>query len=159
MTASVAMRGSPGLRTILFRMLEREALGAVEHLTPVDPARADGVVADVYREIREDYALGGPMVLHSPSPLILAAMWAVLRETLIVGVVPRAHKEAVAASVSRINRCPYCVEAHGLSVAASGRRQAARPVEVAISSPSAMISFGEWWYGLRRPAALQTRFS
>ena len=117
------------VRSLMFRTLEREAVSGVKHVSAVDPARADGVVGDLYREAREDYVIGGPMTLHSPSPRIFAGMWAVLRETLIVGHVPRAHKEAVAATVSRINRCPYCVEAHGLSVAGAGAAQAARAVE------------------------------
>jgi len=113
----------------MFRTMEREAVSGVKYVSPVHPSRAEGVVGSIYGEVREDYVIAGPMTLHSPSPHVLAGMWAVLRETLVVGQVPRAHKEAVAATVSRINSCPYCIEAHGLSVAGAGATEEARAIE------------------------------
>jgi AhpD family alkylhydroperoxidase len=50
--------------------------------------------------------------LHSPTPELLAGLWGATRETEIVGHVPWPLKQAVAAAVSQINRCPYCVEIH-----------------------------------------------
>jgi AhpD family alkylhydroperoxidase len=38
---------------------------------------------------------------------------------------PRALKETVAAGVSRLNRCPFCVDAHTLMLAAAGHHAAA----------------------------------
>jgi AhpD family alkylhydroperoxidase len=42
----------------------------------------------------------------------MAACWAIMREPAVGTTVSRATKEAVAATVSKINECPYCVDAH-----------------------------------------------
>jgi AhpD family alkylhydroperoxidase len=70
-----------------------------------------------------------PLVLHSPSPALLAGAWSVLRETLLVGQVPRGLKESVASTVSAINRCPYCVDVHTMLARAAGYRDAASAVD------------------------------
>lgn len=57
--------------------------------------------------------LAPPVALHSPAPAPLAAVWMMLRETLLVtGHASRGEKEAVAAAVSEANACPYCVAVH-----------------------------------------------
>jgi len=60
-----------------------------------------------------------PFTLHSPSPELLAGAWSACRESLLVGAVRRDVKEAVAATVSRINQCPYCVDAHTIMLNAT----------------------------------------
>lgn len=98
----------------------------MRYLRPVPPARAEGLVADVYRQVRRDFGtLAAAMTLHSPVPEVLAGAWCCLREILIVGELPRVAKEVVAAAVSRANACPYCVEAHALMVGAAGEGGAA----------------------------------
>ena len=54
------------------------------------------------------------LMLHSPAPEILAAVWSVLRESLLAGETDRTTKEVVAAAVSKNNDCNYCLEAHTL---------------------------------------------
>jgi AhpD family alkylhydroperoxidase len=49
----------------------------------------------------------------------------VCRETELVGDVPRDVKEAVAAAVSQLNTCSYCVDAHTIMLCAAGNRTAA----------------------------------
>lgn len=97
----------------------------IRHLRPVPPADATGLVAEVYAQAERDFGLLPPVPLHSPIPPLLAGSWCVLRETLLVGRQPRALKEAVAAAVSRLNRCPFCVDAHTLMMAAADERRAA----------------------------------
>jgi AhpD family alkylhydroperoxidase len=95
----------------------------------VRPRAADGLVADVYGEVRHDFALlrdpagNSPFMVHSACPELLAGVWSVLYETLLVqGAVPRADKEAIAAAVSRANDCPFCVEAHAVLSEVAGAR-------------------------------------
>ncbi len=88
------------------------------------------MVADVYAQIRDEYFLAPPFTLHAPVPEILAGMWSAFRESFLAGRVARTVKEAVAAAVSRSNRCPFCVESHALSVRAGAGREAARAIEV-----------------------------
>jgi len=94
----------------------------------VGPREADGLVARVYGEVKRDFALlrdpdgNSPFLAHSPHPELLAGMWSVLYETVLVeGAVRRADKEAVAAAVSRSNDCPFCVEAHALLSGVAGQ--------------------------------------
>ncbi|MFG1780382.1 hypothetical protein ACGFIG_28615 [Micromonospora sp. NPDC049048] len=91
----------------------------VRHVTPVAPRAADGPVARVYRQMADDFGvLAPPVLLHSSAPDVLRACWLMLRETLLAeGLVGRDAKEVVAAAVSESNRCPYCVEVHGVTAA------------------------------------------
>ncbi len=85
----------------------------VRHVKPVLPARANGRLADIYAQIRRDFQLVPPLTMFSPAPELLSGVWSIWRETqFAVGKVARPFTEAVAAAVSRINDCPYCVDAH-----------------------------------------------
>ena len=55
-----------------------------------------------------------PLSIHKYDRDLFAASWACLRETLVVGRVPRYFKEAVASGASEANQCPYCVGAHSM---------------------------------------------
>ncbi len=111
------------------KVLEKQGAEGVYHLRPVRPAEAEGMVADVYAQIGDEYFLAPPFTLHSPVPEILAGMWSAFRENFLAGRVARTVKEAVATAVSRSNRCPFCVESHVLSVRAEAGREAARAIE------------------------------
>ncbi|MEU4237592.1 carboxymuconolactone decarboxylase family protein [Actinoplanes sp. NPDC026619] len=81
--------------------------------TPAPARAATGLVAEVYRQLREDFL--GPMPTFqalSPMPELLAATWALMREALLAGDTDRVDREVVAASVSRANRCRFCLDAH-----------------------------------------------
>ena len=87
--------------------------GLVRHVTPVAPDAAEGLVAEVYAQLRREFQIAPPFMLHSPAPRILAGAWSVTRESQIAsGRLARPMKEAISASVSQINTCPYCVDAH-----------------------------------------------
>jgi AhpD family alkylhydroperoxidase len=86
----------------------------------VPPEAATGLVAAVYAQLAEDFQITAPLVLHSSAPRLLAAVWCVLRETLIAGRLPRAHKEAIATGVSHANACPYCVSVHAMMLHGAG---------------------------------------
>jgi len=88
----------------------------IKYIRPVLPEQADGLAAEIYAQARREFLVAPPFVIHSPEPILLALVWAMFREALVSGSVPRAHKEAVAAGVSAINACPYCVDAHTMSL-------------------------------------------
>ncbi|WP_083449153.1 MULTISPECIES: carboxymuconolactone decarboxylase [Actinoplanes] len=78
-----------------------------------------------------------PALLHSPSPDVLAAYWAICREPLTpAGVAGRTVKEAVAAAVAVATICPYCADMHTVGLyELSGERDAEaiaqdRPAEI-----------------------------
>ncbi|WP_283133062.1 carboxymuconolactone decarboxylase family protein [Rhizohabitans arisaemae] len=105
---------------MLARATLSEMLRQIRHVVPVRPGGATGLVAEVYGQLERDFGmLAPPVILHSPAPEATAACWMVLRESLMAdGRVPRAAKEAVAATVSRGNDCPYCVDIHGSTLRA-----------------------------------------
>lgn len=85
----------------------------VRHIIPVPVKKSTGKVAQIYTQIRRDFQLVPPLTLFSASPELLAGVWSIWRESQFVqGVMPRATLEAVSAAISRINECPYCVDAH-----------------------------------------------
>lgn len=108
----------------------------IRYLQTVSPSSASGLVAEVYSQARREFGLLPPIPLHSPVPRLLAGAWCVLRETLVAGQVARPVKEALAAEISRLNRCPYCVDAHTLMLEASGERNAAQAL--ATGKPGAL---------------------
>ncbi|MFC7279734.1 carboxymuconolactone decarboxylase family protein [Paractinoplanes rhizophilus] len=80
--------------------------------TPSPPPEA-GPVAEVYRQLREDFL--GPLPTFkvlSAAPDVLAATWALMREALLAPPAARVDREVVAAAVSVANRCRFCVDAH-----------------------------------------------
>ncbi|MGW5051296.1 carboxymuconolactone decarboxylase family protein [Actinokineospora sp. NPDC004072] len=102
----------------LVRLAVRRSLRDTRHVRVLPRRRATGLVADVYRQVERDFGmLAPPVALHSAAPPVLAASWAILRETLIAdGAADRAAKEAVATGVSQANSCPYCVDVHGMTL-------------------------------------------
>src|SRR5262249_13547931 len=73
--------------------------------------------------------LPAPLVtLHAPVPAVLAGVWSILRETLLAGEVDRSHKEVIAATVSKANTCPFCVDAHTSLLHATSNHHAASAI-------------------------------
>jgi AhpD family alkylhydroperoxidase len=99
----------------------------IKHLRAVSAGMARGEVAEIYAQIRRDFGrVVEPFMLHSPIPTLLAGAWMACRETELVGKVPRGVKEAIAATVSMINRCRYCVDAHTIMLTSAGDHGAAK---------------------------------
>jgi AhpD family alkylhydroperoxidase len=123
----------------------------------VPPRKADGLVAQVYAEIRHDFgAVVEPFTLHSPAPDLLAAVWRVFRESLLIGEADRYLKEAVATAVSETNRCPWCVDAHTIMLHAADRHNVAsamrRGREPKDPEVAAVV---EWAKATRSPGAAE----
>jgi AhpD family alkylhydroperoxidase len=100
-------------------------LTQVRHVTPVRPRAAGAIASQVYEQVERDFGiLAPPVALHSPAPMVMAAVWVMLRESLVVrGQVERAAKEAVATAVSEANTCPFCETIHSGTLASlSGAR-------------------------------------
>ncbi|MFI6595169.1 carboxymuconolactone decarboxylase family protein [Nonomuraea sp. NPDC050536] len=92
------------------------------HITPIEPKAATGLAADVYQQQHADVGLRRMPALMtlSPAPDLLAATWALLRESLMAGTMSRTAREVVALGVSLANRCPFCVSAHSVFLHATG---------------------------------------
>lgn len=99
---------------------------AVHYVNPVPRGRASGLVAAVYTQLEQEFALVPPLTIHSPIPEILAGVWCVAREGYIVGRAGRADRESVAAAVSKTNECPFCIEVHSAMLHAASKHSLAR---------------------------------
>ena len=101
----------------------------VRYVKPVAVQTARGQVAQVYAQMKRDLGIiPEPFTLHSPVPELLAGIWSIFRESLLAGRVRRGVKEAVAATVSESNRCPWCVDAHTIVLYATGERGAVEAI-------------------------------
>jgi AhpD family alkylhydroperoxidase len=129
----------------------------VKYIQPVKAESAEGLVAQVYAQIKQDFgALVEPFTLHSPSPKLLAGAWIACRESELAGNVRRDIKETVAATVSKINKCPYCVDAHTIMLNATGKRSVAHAISNEhynqISDPK-MREVVKWALATRSPGS------
>jgi AhpD family alkylhydroperoxidase len=106
-----------------------KGLRLIKYIHVSKPSSATGLVAEVYSQIKNDFGrVVEPFQIHSPIPKLLAGAWMACRESELVGQVPRNLKEAVAAAVSQINQCSYCVDAHTIMLIASGQRGTASAI-------------------------------
>ncbi len=101
----------------------------IKYIRPIKPNLAKGLVADVYAQVKRDFGrVVEPFQMHSPLPKLLAGAWMVCRETELVGIAPRVTKEVVAASISQLNQCSYCVDAHTIMLIAAKENQLANAI-------------------------------
>lgn len=98
---------------------------SVSHIRQVREADASELVVQVYRQMNREFVLGPPLTVHSPIPEVLAGVWIASRESLIAGPADRIEREMIAAAVSRINACPYCVDVHSMMLDGAGRNDLA----------------------------------
>ena len=135
-------------------------------IEPITQDAATGLVARTYDAI-ETYmgapavARNGPFLAHSPDAELLAAFWSVAYETVLVdGRLPRADKHAVAAIVSKVNECPFCVETHAFY---SGLEGELSDVELLMNGLTDGITdagrrrLAEWAAATRDPMSETTR--
>jgi len=90
----------------------------IKHIEYIKKNKANGKLKQVYKHIELNFGkLAEPFVLHSLNTELTAGVWAMLYETLLVeSKVKRSLKEAIATSVSEINKCNYCVDAHSIMI-------------------------------------------
>jgi AhpD family alkylhydroperoxidase len=129
----------------------------IRYLAKMRGEPASPLVAGIFGQMRREFgAVSEPFVLQAPAPPILAAAWASLREGVLGGRVPRRIKETVAAVISRLNRCRYCVDAHTSLLHAAGGREAAWALRgrgrEAIADP-ALRAAADWAAATRSPGA------
>src|SRR6266511_3915587 len=100
----------------------------IKYVKPVQYRSATGLTADIYRQMQADFLPVPLLTLHSPVPEVMAGVWSILRETLLAGNVDRSRKAVVAATVSKTNACPFCVDAHTSMLHATANHDAASAI-------------------------------
>jgi AhpD family alkylhydroperoxidase len=91
--------------------------GLVRHIQATSPRQSTGISKKVFAQMQlENAGVHGPFLIHAAQPTLLAAVWALFRETQLASGVPRAHQETIALLIAEENRCPWCIEAHQLAL-------------------------------------------
>jgi AhpD family alkylhydroperoxidase len=89
----------------------------VRYISAASVRHSTGVTKRVFAQMQSENAgVHGPFLVHAAQPQLLAAVWALFRETQLASGVPRAHQETIALLVAEENRCPWCIEAHQLAL-------------------------------------------
>lgn len=139
------------------RLIDNLTPQQVRYLTPLLPHQTEGRLAEIYQQIRRDFQVVPPLTLHSQEPDLLAAVWAMVRESqIVVGRISRADKEALCSAVSDANHCPYCVDAHlGMLTASGAGKSSALLFDGAIDelSDPRVRSLVAWASVTRQPGA------
>lgn len=94
------------------------ATQGVNFVKPIAPSKATGKLAEVYQQIQKDFMIATPFTVHSSHADLVMGTFAMERESMFYGIVPREQKESIAAGVSTTNECPYCIDAHTMMMAA-----------------------------------------
>ena len=63
------------LENMIFTTIAPKTL---HHVQAVKYNAAEGLVADVYEQMRRDLAVAPPFTLHSPLPQVMAGVWSIL---------------------------------------------------------------------------------
>lgn len=81
----------------------------VRYVTPVPYTKADGLVAEVYELVADEFFINGAITTHSVRPQLLAGMWCGGRELVLAqGHYGRDVKEGLGVSFAQTNGCTYC---------------------------------------------------
>lgn len=85
----------------------------IKFITSIPQAKAEGIVAEVYRDMKKTFVFAEPVSLHAPAPNLLKSFWSVFRDVMIgAGESTRWEREVVAGAVSTANACHFCSVTH-----------------------------------------------
>jgi AhpD family alkylhydroperoxidase len=93
----------------------------VKYLTVESVRHSVGSNRKVFAQMQlENAGVHGPFLIHAAQPKLLAALWALFRETQLASGIPRTHLETLALLIAQDNRCPWCIEAHHVALHTHG---------------------------------------
>ena len=121
-------------------LFEKASVKTMRYVRAVPVRSATGLTKRVYEMIAEDFFVNGSLSSHSQVPELFAGTWLGGRELVVVtDQLDRKTKEAMGATLSYINNCPYCADMLVSLVHGSGDHSAAsnilREEEEAVSNP------------------------
>jgi hypothetical protein len=96
-------------KKLRFWLFDALSVKTMRYLESVPRHKANGIVAEVYDQIADDFFVNGSLTSRSGVSDLFAAIWTGGRETVLVDdQLDRTTKEALTATLSSINDCPYC---------------------------------------------------
>ena len=109
------------LHAIENQLFRKVAPFTIRHIQRPDLGSDNPLIRKVLEQASREFQLAPPITLHQPAPLLLAGVWGLMREAFVIHSEGRVVREAVAAAVSQLNECPYCVDVHAsMHVSAGG---------------------------------------
>jgi hypothetical protein len=110
-------------------LFERASVKTMRYVSAVPVRSAVGLVRRVYDMIAEDFFVNGSLSSHSRVPELFAGTWLGGREVVLVtDRIDRMTKEAMGATLSYLNDCPYCADMLVSLVHGSGNHSAATSI-------------------------------
>ena len=100
------------IKAIEDHIFRKAAPLAVRYLAKPDLKATEPLVRRVLDQSAREFQVAPPVTIHMSDPLLMAGMWSATREAYVVNHKGRAMREAVAAAISTLNQCPYCVTVH-----------------------------------------------
>jgi len=94
------------------QLFRKVAPFTIRYIQRPDLRSSDTLMSKVLDQASREFQIAPPLTLHHPDPLLMAGVWSMMREGFVVHAEGRATREAVAAGVSVLNQCPYCVDVH-----------------------------------------------
>ena len=88
----------------------------INHIKHIKKKDAKGKLNEIYKDIILNFGkLVEPFALHSINEKLIAGVWAMLYETMLIDTnIDRKTKENIAICISEINKCQYCADAHSI---------------------------------------------
>lgn len=124
--------------TIRYWLFDAMSVQPMRYVSAVPRTKATGLTRETYRMISDDFFRNGSLTSRSKVPELMAAIWTVGRETMLVAdKVDRTTKDAMCAVLSQANACPYCGDMLISLVHAGGDHGAARDIRVGDAFSSA----------------------
>lgn len=110
-------------------LFEKASVKTMRYVTAVPVRSSVGLTKRVYEMIAEDFFVNGSLSSHSHVPELFAGSWLGGRElVLVTDRLDRKTKEAMGATLSYINDCPYCADMLVSLVHGSGDHQSASSI-------------------------------
>lgn len=110
-------------------LFERASVKTMRYVSAVPVRSAVGLAKRTYEMIAEDFFVNGSLSSHSQVPELFAGTWLGGRElVLVTDKLDRKTKEAMGATLSYLNDCPYCADMLVSLVHGSGDHRAASSI-------------------------------
>ena len=123
--------------TFRYWLFDTLSVQTMRYVSAVPNRKANGLTGEVYQMIREDFFKNGSLTSRSKVPEVMAAIWTLGREAMLVeDRVDRTTKDAISAVLSQRNDCPYCEDMLISLVHAGGEHDAA-PHAALVAGPRA----------------------
>lgn len=104
----------------------------LKYIKKIPPKQATGELKKIYDMIGKSWSgpMPGPWLMLASTPELLNVIWINAALNMFSGSLKHDEWNVIAASISKMNRCPYCLEAHGMLIDAYASNDTAKYIEM-----------------------------